>query len=406
MKLASVFSFLSLSSSVSRAMVVASPKNRKATGGAGVHVPVGKDGEGLYSASTKGCFDVIDKTSPLILDEIVKQPARTLGSPAFHIADYGTADGGTSLGLLTKMVQQVRSHLDDSDKEVVIHYEDQLTNEWQSVFNHGLGLKSVSDAYGNEVPNPYSLGNVFVEACGVGFHNQCYASGSIDFGVSFTAMHWLSAFPSSLRGEQYMHAARCPETPQPEKVQAAKDWKSILQARAKELVPGGRFVCVNFCVSEEGYFLGQTDVGESMWDSFQTAWDMLKEQNLINEEERLGISFPNYYRTKEEFLDCIDDIPELEVVSFQEKVVRCPYRELYTSGKSGKTAREYAEWFVPTTRTWSHSTFKSALKDDRQDKEEVMAQFWENYMTLVEKNPESHGMDYSHAYIVFEKTDK
>ena len=280
------------------------------------------------------------------------------------------------------------------------------SNEWQSVFNHALGLKSVSDAYGKAIPNPYDLENVFVEACGVGFHNQCYPSNSIDFGVSFTAMHWLSAFPSSLKGEPYMHAARCPISPPAEKKQAAQDWKSILQARAKELIPGGRFVCVNFSKNGDGYFLGQTDAGESMWDSFQTAWDQLKEQNLIDEEERLGISFPNYYRTQEEFLECVDDIDDLKVVSIEEKVVRCPYRELYISGKSGKSAREYAEWFVPTTRTWSHSTFKSALNADREDKEEVMTQFWGNYMALVEKNPEAHGMDYVHAYIVFEKREE
>ena len=280
------------------------------------------------------------------------------------------------------------------------------SNEWQSVFNHALGLKSVSDAYENDIPNPYALQNVFVEACGVGFHKQCYASNSIDFGVSFTAMHWLSDFPSSLKGEQYMHAARCPVSPQPEMEQAAQDWKSILQARSKELVPGGRFVCVNFCKNEDGYFLGQTDVGNSMWDSFQAAWDQLKEQNLINEEERLGVSFPNYYRTSEEFLESVDDIADLKVVSIEEKVVRCPYRELYISGKSGKSAREYAEWFVPTTRTWSHSTFKSALHADREDKEDVMKQFWGNYMSLVEKNPEAHGMDYVHAYIVFEKKEE
>ena len=140
-------------------------------------------------------------------------------------------------------------------------------------------MKSVSDAYGKSVPNPYALGNVFVEACGVGFHNQCYASNSIDFGVSFTAMHWLSALPSSLKGSPHMHAARCPDRPIAEKKQSAQDWKNILQARSKELTVGGRFVCVNFCVSKEGYFLGQTDVGASMWDSFQEAWDMLKEQN-------------------------------------------------------------------------------------------------------------------------------
>ncbi|KAL7470073.1 hypothetical protein ACHAXS_010947 [Conticribra weissflogii] len=116
-------------------------------------------------------------------------------------------------------------------------------------------------AYGNQVPNPYDLGNAFIEACGVGFHNQCYASESIDFGVPFTAMHWLLAFPSSLTGKAMML----------EKEQTARDWKNILMARAKELVPGGRFVCVNFCEDSNGYFLGQTDVGVIMWDSFQEA---------------------------------------------------------------------------------------------------------------------------------------
>lgn len=204
-----------------------------------------------------------------------------------------------------------------------------------------------------------------------------------------------------------MHAARCPESPTPEKEQAAKDWKSILEARAQELVPGGRFVCVNFCKDANGYFLGQTDAGESMWDSFKTAWDQLKEQSLIDEEERLGVSFPSYYRTQEEFLECVDGVKGLKVVSTEEKIVRCPYRELYVAGESGKSPREYAEWFVPTTRSWSHSTFKSALKTDRdeEEKEKVMEAFWENYMKIVEKNPEAHGMDYVHNYIVFEKEE-
>lgn len=284
----------------------------------------------------------------------------------------------------------------------------QYRNEWQSVFNHALGVKTVSDAYGAEIPNPYALQNVFVEACGVGFHKQCYPSNSIDFGVSFTAMHWLSRFPSSMKGSEHMHAARCDESPLPEKEQAASDWKSILKARAKELVPGGRFVCVNFSKNSDGEFLGQTDVGASMWDSFQSSWDQLKTDGLIDEEERLGVSFPNYYRTKEEFLEGAKEISsQLKVVSIEERVVRCPYRELYTSGKSDKSPREYAEWFVPTTKTWSHSTFKSGLKSSRSEseKEEIMDKFWGNYMSLVESEPEKHGMDYVHAYIVFEKVE-
>ena len=100
--------------------------------GTGVHAPVGKDGDGAYTADTKGCFDVIETAKPLVLREIRKQIARTTGSSVYHIADYGTADGGTSMGLLSEMIKTLRQRQDESsNKEVVVHYEDQLTNEWQ-----------------------------------------------------------------------------------------------------------------------------------------------------------------------------------------------------------------------------------------------------------------------------------
>ena len=58
MKYQAVVAILSaLSAAGTAAMVVATPdatKSCAAAGGAGVHVPVGKDGEGAYSASTKG----------------------------------------------------------------------------------------------------------------------------------------------------------------------------------------------------------------------------------------------------------------------------------------------------------------------------------------------------------------
>ena len=78
-----------------------------------------------------GCFDVIDTAAPIILSEVEKMKGRDIGTPrAFHIADYGTADAGTSLGLLTSMIEEVRNQL-GPEKEVVLHYEDQLTNEWR-----------------------------------------------------------------------------------------------------------------------------------------------------------------------------------------------------------------------------------------------------------------------------------
>ena len=50
-----------------------------------------------------------------------------VGSQAYHVDDYGNADGGTSLGLLSRMVEAIGKRASDDEKEVVIHYEDQLT---------------------------------------------------------------------------------------------------------------------------------------------------------------------------------------------------------------------------------------------------------------------------------------
>ena len=161
-----------------------------------LHAPIGKDGEGLYTASTKGCFDVIAAATPRVL-EAVQGSVGPEDTP-YVVADFGTADAGTSLGLICSIVDKVRENA--PTKEVSINYEDQLNNEWKSVFNHAFGNISVTDAYGNVLGAPASKPGVFINACGLGFHAQCYPSNSIDLGLSFTAMHWLSDAPGSLNG--------------------------------------------------------------------------------------------------------------------------------------------------------------------------------------------------------------
>jgi hypothetical protein len=76
------------------------------------------------------------------------------------------------------------------------------------------------------------------------------------------------------------------------KEQAARDWKSILQARSGS--PVDAFVR-QLCVSKE-------DTLANRWCQYVGLLsDCLgyKEQNLIDEDERLVYS--NYYRTKKEF---------------------------------------------------------------------------------------------------------
>ena len=86
-----------------------------------------------------------------------------------------------------------------------------------------------------------------MQACGRGFHEQCYPSGTVDLAMSFTAMHWLSASPASLVGDaDRMHAAQCGagggEAAAAEQAQAARDWRAIMAARAKELREGDSMI--------------------------------------------------------------------------------------------------------------------------------------------------------------------
>ena len=87
-------------------------------------------------------------------------------------------------------------------------------------------------------------------------------------------------------------------------------------------------------------------------------------------------------------------------------VVSCPYLDGWLEG-NGLSAQEQAENYVPTTRTWSHSTFFSGMaavgKRSVAEQEEIMDQFWASYIAEAAANPDQHGMDYVHSYLAIEK---
>ena len=103
----------------------------------GKHVPWGGLGTGTYTAATKGCFDVIARCQPIVRSALTRalaarEAAGVANSTPFAIADFGTADAGTSLPLMCSIVAAVRAA--EPHAPIVVHYEDQAANDWQSVF--------------------------------------------------------------------------------------------------------------------------------------------------------------------------------------------------------------------------------------------------------------------------------
>lgn len=272
------------------------------------------------------------------------------------------------------------------------------------LFKNMLGL-------GSETAASYlsEFDDVFVHACGIGFHRQLLPNASLDIGFSATAMHYVSEKPCEIENHVHMVGASG-ETLKAYAARAKDDWNNILLARAAELRPGGRLVFMNFGIDEEGRYLGNTD-GVNMFDTFHSLWKGMAVEGLITADEYCDASFSQFYRTKEEFcaplLDENSRVSEagLKLISAHTGMVRCPYRSAFDQAGGKMSAREFAVSYIPTLRSWSETVFANALDAGRsaQERAALVDTFYQRYEDLVAANPDGHAMDYIHCYLAIEK---
>ncbi len=365
---------------------------------------VAMKGGGYYSERTRGAKDVIDKASGMLLEAVAAIPEPRDGDPV-RIADFGAADGGTSKETIRNTIAAIRSRF--PDRQISITYTDLPSNDYSVLFKNMLGLT-------DDLENNYlsEFDGVFVNACGIGFHSQLLPDASLDLGFSATAMHYVSEKPCEIENHVHMVGAKG-VTLDAFTRRAADDWNNILLARAKELRPGGRLVFMNFGKDEEGRYLGNTG-GVNMFDTFDLHWRAMAADGLISDQEYLNASFPQFYRTKEEFsAPLLDQAGEvhgagLRLISARTGVVECPYRAAFLNSNGVMSSREFAVSYVPTLRSWSETVFATALDKSRPaaERARLVDQFYQRYENMVAKDPDGHAMDYVHCYIAIEKTSR
>ena len=251
--------------------------------------------------------------------------------------------------------------------------------------------------------------NVFVHACGIGFHRQLLPDATLNLGFSATAMHYISEKPCEIPDHVHM-VGTSGATLAAYTEQAAKDWERILLARAHELVPGGRLVFMNFGKDELGRYLGGTG-GVDMFDTFDTLWKGLANEGRITKDEYVKASFSQFYRTKEQFSAPLLDESSavysagLRLISAHTGIVKCPYRAAFEASSGAMSPREFAVSYIPTLRSWSETVFATALDQSRTTNEraDIVDLFYQRYEDLVAEKPDGHAMDYVHCYLAIEK---
>ena len=353
-------------------------------------------GDGVYSLATRGAEDVINKSIPLAIDALNSiSISEEMGN--FTFSDMGTADGGTSLKLVEKLIHSIREKSPKLDINII--YSDQPKNDFNSLVQTVLGL-------GHFPSYLESVKNVYPYFSANSFYKQILPDNSLDFGFSATAMHWLSKKPCDVSDHVHMVGAEGDEY-RVFSEQGKKDWETILFHRAHELKTGGKLVFLNFCRDENGNYLGNTS-GVNMFENFSQNWNEFFELGRINLNEYQRMTLPQYYNTVEEFSAPLMN-PEnkvyragLRLKHIDTHITPCPFAESF---KGHNEARRFAEEYIPTIRSWNESIFFGALDNDRKPEErnQIIKDYYQMYQDQVQSSPEVHRMDYVHAFIVVEK---
>ena len=354
-------------------------------------------GAGYYSERTAGARNVINDAGALVTRALAQTPR----TETLRIADYGAADGGTSCEMWDMVIGQLRANGDHRQIEML--YTDLASNDFSTLFRMMQGMQgNLIHAYQSRYDN------VFVHGCGTGFHQQLAANTSVNLGFSATAMHYVSEKPLEILG--HVHATGADQKTQSAYArQAALDWENILLARAAELIPGGRFICLNFGIDEKGRYLGNTG-GQHMFDHFHKFWSMLQKAGTITTDEYQRASFAQYYRTIGEFRAPFNDPNSavskagLKLKSCQTKLTKCPYEAAFLASDGDMSNIDYANSLIPTMRSWSETVFRTALDTRGEDEaEQIVDSFYNSYRDAIAIDPSGHAMDYIHIILDIEK---
>jgi len=352
---------------------------------------------GLYSLATIGAKDVIDKATPRVVDAINSIADNSFAKEdIWHFSDMGCADGGTSLDLWRSVIQHIRK-TQSSDIQIV--YADQARNDFNALVQILHGLTDF-DSYLSE------FDDVHVLESGSSFYSPILPTNSLHLGFSATAMHWLRQKPCDIAEHVHMVGANGKDK-ELFAQQGREDWEQILLQRARELKSGGKLVMANFCIDENGQYLGNTG-GVNMFDNFNANWQKFVDDGVISSNEYMSMTLPQYYNSVEEFTAPLTQKNSpvykagLRLVDIETAVVPCPFATNYSEHKD---AKKFAKAYIPTIRSWNESTFLGALSTDRpeQERKDIIESYYKTYEDQVAADPDDHGMGYVHAYMTIEK---
>ncbi|KAG8660029.1 hypothetical protein MANES_02G107100v8 [Manihot esculenta] len=214
------------------------------------------------------------------------------------IADLGCSSGPNSLfaiAEITSIIHKRFSQLGRSSPEFCVFLNDLPGNDFNTVFK---SLPVFHEKMRAE--NGQDFGPCYFSGTPGSFYGRLFPSSSLHFVHSASSLHWLSQVPPQLsdktnplinKGKIYISNTSPPDVINAYKAQFQRDFSSFLEARSKEVVPGGHMVLMF-----KGRRLADPSPYESclLWDYLGQAFQDLVSKGII-EEQKLDTYNTPYY---------------------------------------------------------------------------------------------------------------
>mgnify|MGYP001482122420 FL=1 len=340
-----------------------------------------------YSEQTEGAILCIEAAKDWALDCVSSLPKID-----HHVfIDYGAADGGTAVDFWSSILLKTKSCFPSS--ELTLIGNDLPSNDNQALINSLNYQYKVDKAI-----------NTFLSARS--FYDQLSSSGSVSFGFSATAMHWLSRY-LELKNHTHIQASGDDDNFKKFRDQALSDWEVILMQRSNELISGGKFLAVNLSRDSNNNYLGNNG-GKTLnvHDQIHEIWCELLDEKIIDHQEYEAGTIQNFYKSSEEFIEPLinEDSPAfksgLRLVKERTVYIECPYKKRWIHHKDDKL---FSSKLMETIRSWSMHSFKSAIKRSNVSDIDPVNLLYQRLKERIYKAPDKWSLDYVEHHLVIEK---
>ncbi|XP_050227116.1 probable methyltransferase TCM_000168 isoform X1 [Mercurialis annua] len=267
-----------------------------------LHMKAGT-GEQSYANNSKVQKAILSKASPVLVEALQDLCDKNMPE-VMTMADLGCSSGPNSLFAATHFTNIICKRCSQSGRsppELCVYMNDLPGHDFNTTFK---SLPAFHEKMRRE--NGQEFGACYVYGVAGSFHHRLFPSNSLNFVHSSSALHWLSQVPPEMSDESdpliNKGKISISETSPAAVIKAyqkqfQKDFSSFLEARSKEVVPGGRMVLS---------FLGRnvanptTESTSLFWDYIGHAFQAPVQQGVIEEEKLDTYNAPYYEASIEE----------------------------------------------------------------------------------------------------------